>query len=409
MRIVIVGAGPAGVTVAETVRARRRDVELVVLSSEPHPPYSPPAMVDHFKTGSGVHLWVGDDWPERQALDYRAGAEVIHVDGDAHRLTLTGGETLDYDRLVIASGARLHAPLEGVDLEGVYNFKSLTAAEHLMARVAKGEASTAVVVGAGFIGMEIALLLSDLGVRVTQVEMLDQVMGGMLDAATAEVALAAMRARRVDVRLLTRASAFVGDARAEGVMLDSGEVLRADVFVAATGIRPNVEFLRDSGIELAWGIVTDDHLRTSLTDVYAAGDAVETPDRLTGHRYVHAILPNAIAEATVVGLNLVGEETPYEGAERMNSLKHLGVPIVAVGLKEGDEVLRTRRDGVLRTAYLRDGRLVGFQLVGDTRGAGVLRTLLNRGDDVRAVAHRLLEPGFGQAALVHRAASGAPA
>jgi NAD(P)H-nitrite reductase large subunit len=398
-RIVIIGAGPAAVSAIETLRLHDQQSEIAMLSAEPYPPYSPPAMVDHFLTGSDSHLWRGVDWPQRLGVDYRPGTTVTGIDPGAHRFMTQSKESLDYDILVIATGSRLYAPLEGADMPGVYNFKSLSAAEGLVGRVKSGEARTALIVGAGFIGMEIALLLCDLGVEVTQVEMLDQVMPAMLDAHTAAYALAVMRQRGVDVRLNTKAKCFVGNHHAIGVELESGEVLQADILIAATGVRPNLDFLEGSGISHRWGITVDDHLRTSDSSIYAAGDVIESPDKLTNETYVHAILPNAMEQGRVVGLNLAGIETIYEGAERMNSLKHLGLPIMAVGLKQGDEVLRTRVDGGHRTLYLQDNRLVGYQLIGDIRAAGALRTLLNRQEDVRKIKDHLLEPTFGQGVL----------
>ncbi len=400
MNIVIIGAGPAGVSTVETLRAYDREARVTVLSAEPKPPYSPPAMADHFIHGSNAHLWRGEDWPERWGVEYRMGSKVVSIQPDAHRIVLEDGETLAYDRLVIATGSRLYAPLEGADLPGVHNFKSLSAAEAIVNEVKRGQAKRALIVGAGFIGMEIALLLRELGVEVTQIEMLDQVMGRTLDKDTAAIALDLMQQRGVEVRLNTKGEAFVGNGRAAGVRLTSGEVLSADILIAATGVKPNLGPLEGSGIEHRWGILVDDHLRTNAPDVYAAGDVVEVPDRLTGERYVHAIFPNAVEQGRVVGLNLAGYEVAYEGGERMNSLKHLGLPIMAVGLKEGDEVLQSRENGNLRTLYLKENRLVGFQLVGDIRAAGVLRALTLRGSDVHPFKHRLLDPNFGQGMVV---------
>jgi NAD(P)H-nitrite reductase large subunit len=405
MKIVIIGAGPAGVSVVETVRAYNHQSEIVMLSAEPSLPYSPPAMADHFLTGSKTHLWRDSDWLELMTLDYRKGAVVTGLQPDAHRLELRDGNTLDYDRLVIATGSRLYAPVDGSDMPGVHNFKSLSAAEAIVEQVKSGQAKTAVIVGAGFIGMEIALLLRELNVAVTQVEMLDQVMSPMLDKDTAAVALDLMRQRGVDVRLNTKAKAFQGNGSAEAVCLDSGEVLKGDILIAATGVKPNLDFLGNSGIEHKWGLRVDDHLRTNLPDVYAAGDVVEVTDRLTGESYVHAIFPNAVKQGHVVGLNLVGYNTQYEGGERMNSLKHLGLPIIAVGLKEGDEILQDKRNGHLRTIYLKENHLVGFQLVGDISAAGVLRTLMLQGIDVRPLKGHLLDENFGQGMKVWQSIS----
>ena len=403
MKIVIVGAGPAGVSVAETIRAYDRQSKVVVLSAEPYPPYSPPAMADHFITGSTAHLWRGRDWPKQAGVDYRKGVEVACIQPEAHRLQLKDGKTIKYDRLVLATGGRLYAPVKGSDLAGVHNFKSLSAAEAIIGQVKSGKAKTAVIVGAGFIGMEIALLLRELGVAVTQVEMLDQVMASMLDKDTAAIALDLMRNRGVDVRLKTKARAFVGKRKAKGVELASGKILEGDILIAATGIKPNLDLLEGSGIDHQWGIRVDDHLRANAPDVYAAGDAVEVPDRLTGESFVHAIFPNAVEQGRVVGLNLAGYDVRYEGADRMNSLKHLGLPIMAVGLKEGDEVLQDKRNGSLRTIYLKDNHLVGYQLVGDIRAAGILRTLMIQGCDVRPLKHHLLDPNFGEGMMIGQA------
>jgi nitrite reductase (NADH) large subunit len=161
--------------------------------------------------------------------------------------------------------------------------------------------------------------------------------------------------------------------------------------------------LDGSRIAHKWGITVDEHLRTNLADIYAAGDAVETVDRLTGETYVHAIFPNAIEQGRVVGLNLAGIETAYEGADRMNSLKHLGLPIMAVGLKSGDEVLQTRHNGHMRTIYLQDNRVIGFQLIGDIKAAGILRALMIQGENIQPFKDRLLDLNFGQGTLVWEA------
>ena len=403
MKIVIVGAGPAGVSVVETVRAHDRGTEIVMLSAEPSLPYSPPAMADHFLTGSKAHLWRNSDWLQQMDLDYRKGVEVTGLQPDAHQLELRDGNKLEYDRLVIATGSRLYAPVKGSDMPGVHNFKSLSAAEAIVKQVKSGQAKTAVIVGAGFIGMEIALLLRELGVAVTQIEMLDQVMSTMLDKDTAAIALDLMQQNGVDVRLNTKAEAFQNSGTAKAVRLSSGDVLEGDILIAATGVKPNIDFLDNSSIEHDWGLHVDDHLRTNLPDVYAAGDVVEVPDRLTGETYVHAIFPNAVEQGRVVGLNLAGYETLYEGGERMNSLKHLGLPIMAVGLKEGDEILQDKRNGNLRTIYIKENRLVGFQLAGDIRAAGVLRTLMIQATDIRPLKGHLLDPNFGQGMMVWRA------
>lgn len=401
MKVLILGAGPAGLTVAETLREHDAASEIVMLSAEPFPPYSPPAMVDYFASGRDETLfWRGRDVCDRLGVEYRSGVRAGALLPTSREVELEDGSRIGYHRLVIATGSHLYAPVEGHDLPGVYDFKSLSAAESLVARVRALGGGHALVVGAGFIGVEVALLLRELDVEVSLVEMLDRVMPRTLDEETAAVVRAEMERRGIEVRLDTKAEAFVGADRAEALRLSSGEVLEADVFVAATGVKPNVDFLQGSGLDLGWGVRVNDHLQTDLPGVYAAGDVAETVDRMTGERFVHAIFPNAVAQGRAVAHHLLGFDAPYEGAESMNSLKHLGVPVMAVGAGSGEQELRWRRGEVLRKVFLDGGRIVGFRLAGDVRGAGVYRSLMLRHADVSRFGSRLAEPCFGTAALM---------
>jgi NAD(P)H-nitrite reductase large subunit len=402
MKVLIIGAGPAGIVAAEALRAADPSIKLAMVTREPYPPYSPPALADYALTGRSETLfWKGRDICDRLGISYHSPAVVAGVDPAGHCVFLADGTTVDYDALLIAAGSRLHAPVQGAELGGVHDFKSLAAAETILGRVRRGEARTAVIVGAGFIGMEVALLLADLGVRVTMVGRRTWVMPRMLDPETAEIAARAMTARGIELRLGVEAIEFVErEAQAAGVRLASGEVVTADLYAAATGVKPNIEFLEGSGIAVNWGVTVDDHLRTSVPDVWAAGDIVEAPDRATGEAYLHAIFPNAVDQARVAAANIVGRDLRYAGAESMNSLKHLGLPIMAVGAAEGPQELRWRVGDRLRRVFLDRGRIVGFRFAGEIAGGGLLRSLMVRGDDVSRFEDRLAAPGFSEAELV---------
>lgn len=406
MRVVIVGAGPAGVTVAETLRRLGSDAEIVMLTEEPYPPYAPAAMAAYFQTGHPFHFWRGEDFPRRFNVDYRFGVRVVRVEPEPHRVLLADGTALSYDKLVIASGGRLYAPVEGSDKPGVYNFKSLSAAEALMHRVRTGQARTALIVGAGFIGVEIALLLADLGLEVTLLvrsrvmrAMLDPEVSGIVERLLEQRGIRIVRGEDAD------AVAFIGEPEVRAVAMRSGAEMTADLFVAATGLRPNVEFLADSGLACDFGLLVDDFQRTTHPDIYACGDVAETVDRLTGERYVHAIHPNAVEQGRIVAYNLAGAQVRYAGADSMNSLKHLGLPIIVAGHAQGEE-LRWEDGNALRKIWLQDGRIHGFSLVGDIRAAGVYRTLMLRRADVSQFQNRLPDPVFGMGGLSEWAAAG---
>jgi NADPH-dependent 2,4-dienoyl-CoA reductase/sulfur reductase-like enzyme len=398
MRVLILGAGPAGLTAARTLRelapSRSVDPAITMISAESFPPYSPPAMADHFLTGREETLyWQGKDVCDRLRLDYRPATPVEAVCPEQRQVLLQDARYLDYDKLIIATGSRLHAPLEGYDLPGVYNFKSLAAALELIDHVKHGDVKSVLIVGAGFIGVEVAVLLQALGCAVTIIEK-QWLMPNILDEETAELVRHDLEHRGIVIHEHTEALRFSGHRRVKGVKLVNGETLLADACVAATGVKPNVEFLEGSGLDIGWGIRVDNRMRTSLPDIWAAGDVAETFDRMSGERYVHAIWPNATAQGEVVGRDMLGFSADYEGAERMNSMKHLGLPIMAVGDLTGQETLRRRDGDTLRKIFLDHGRIVGFRLAGDIRGAGTYRALMLKGTDVSQFGEDLLDPRF---------------
>ncbi len=407
MRAVVIGTGPAGITAAETLRSLDPSGSVVALSSEPFPPYSPPAMADHFLTGREQTLfWKGEDISDRLGIEERRDVVVEAVDTDNKEVVLLGGERIGYEGLVIASGSRLYAPIDGSDYPGVLNFKSLRTAEALVERVHSGEAKSALIVGSGFIGTELAILLTDLGVDVKMVERLSWIMPRVLDSQTAEIAEKALVERGVRLQFDALVTQFLGDPRQPTVRFENGEEESADLVVAATGVKPHVEFLDGSGVVVNWGIQVDDRMLTSIPFVVAAGDVAEAADWLTGERYVHAIFPNAVIQGRLAAMNLLGIESRYEGAEAMNSLKHLGVPIVAMGtMSNPDEIVSFRSDNALRTVYLRDGRIIGVQLAGDISSAGLYRSLMLRRTNVESFRKQLADPRFDVAKLVFATSS----
>lgn len=409
MRILILGAGPAGITVAEELRRleahpdrRSPRLRITLVSSEPFPPYSPPAMADHFANRRDAPLfWKGQDVAERLGIDYVCGTAATRVSATDQRVTLSDGRELEYDQLVIATGSRLYAPIEGNDLPGLHDFKSLIAAERLIAHVRRKEVSSAAIVGGGFIGVEVALLLADLGLDVTLIQR-RWVMARMLDLEMADIVDEVLEDRGVTVRLFTPVRGFVGEDRVEGVRLESGQTVEADAYIAATGVKPNVEYLEGSDLDVGWGVFVDDGLCTSFPNVWAAGDVAETRDRMTGLRYVHAIFPNAVAQARVVAARMLGDRREYEGAEAMNSMRHLGIPLIAGG-RTSPEQIRWRDRDSLRKVFLEDDRIVGYQLAGDISGAGYLRSLMLRGTRIVEASHRLVDPRFAKRDIAERA------
>ena len=318
----------------------------------------------------------------------------------ARERRLADGAALAYDELLVASGSRLHAPIEGAELPGVHDFKSLRQPRH-RGRVRRRRGDQRLIVGAGFIGMEIALLLADLGRARSRSSA--GAAGSCRGCSTRRPPRSpgGMAARGIELRLGVEATASrtrrAGRRRPAAA---DGELVTADLYVAATGVKPNLGFLAGSGHRGRLGHHGGRSLRTNGPEIWAAGDVVEAPDRATGKAFVHAIFPNAVDQARVVADEHPRWRHGLPGAESMNSLKHLGLPIMAVGAMEGPDELRWRDGDVLRKVFLDDGRIVGFRFTGEIAGGGLLRSLLLRGDDVRRFGRRLVLPGFGVSEIV---------
>jgi len=402
MKVLIIGNGPAGATVAETLRTEGFRDEIVLFSGEDAPPYAPAVLASFFEEGGDTIFWKGRDFCQRYDITCRQGQWIDAVRPVDKIVVTRKGEQVSYDKLVIATGSTLYAPIACHCTEALragetrfYNFKSMSAALKIQQQVQSGQVHSAVVVGAGFIGTEIALVLADAGVQVTQIEMMNRVMPQMLDEETAAYAERVIRDRGINLRLNTKGVEFKGRRMAEELILETGEHLRADIFIAATGIRPNVTFLQGSGLPVGHGLIVNAALESGAPDIFAAGDVAETVDIITGRRYVHALHPNAVAQGTLVAHNILGYGRVYAGAENVNSLKHLGLPMVVAGEMSGDEEIKRKDETTLRKIVLRDNRIVGFRLVGDIRHAGLYHSLMVRKEVILPYKRHLLDEHFG--------------
>lgn len=400
-RIVILGAGPAGVTVAETIRRFDKACEIIIISDEPYYPYSPPAMTDYLLTGKEFHIWKGPNFIEDLKIKYINGKSkrVVEVDPEACRIVLLDGEKIYFDDLVIATGGRLSASIKGVEKKGLYNFKSLSAAEEIMTKIREKRARSALIIGAGFIGIEIAVLLRELRLDVTQL-VRSRYMRGMLDEESSKIFMSIMRGKGINILkgpLDADTVEFIGSPDVKSVRVKSGKILTADLVIAATGIRPNVEFLSRSGIKIDDGVVVDEFMRTNYNQIYACGDVAETFNRITRKKGMYPSFHNAINQGIVTAYNILGMDIKYEGADRINSIKHIGIPLITAGnVDDNDNFVVYKKGKTFKKIFLKDGRIVGFVLLNDITNVGIFKKLMDRQVNISAYSDNLLDENFGE-------------
>lgn len=382
MRYAIVGAGPAGVIAAETLRKLDPDGSVTLIGDEPEPPYSRmalPYLLAENIDEAGTHLRHGPDHYGRLGIELRRG----RVDGVSTRdrtLTLADGGSLAWDRLLIATGSRAsRPPVPGMDLPGVENCWTLADARRIAERA--GRDSQVVLMGAGFIGCIVLEALAAREVRLTVVETQDRMLPRMMDAAGGD--MIKRWCERKGVRVLTATSVNGIEAHAGGLRLalDDGASLQADLVVCATGVRPNLDLLEGTGVETDVGVVVDEHLQSSVAGIFAAGDVAQGPDFSTGRREVHAIQPTASEHGRVAARNMAGMSTPFGGSLSMNVLNTVGLISSSFGLwmgvEGGDRAVAADAE---RFRYLRlefeGDRMVGALALGLTQHVGVVRGLI---------------------------------
>ena len=378
---VILGAGPAGVIAAETIRKHAPADRITLVGDERETPYSRMAI---------PYLLIGNvdergTWLRKSPTHFKdlaieqvqASAQSVDVQGRA--VLLDDGQRLAFDRLLIATGSRpLRAPIPGIDAAGVHPCWTLEDARKIMALAVKG--ARVLQMGAGFIGCIIMEALAARGVHLSVVEMGDRMVPRMMGPTAGGMIRDWCEAKGVQVFTGTRVEAIEGGSPLR-VRLSSGQHVPADLVISATGVRPSIGFLENSGITCLQGVLTDEHLQTNVPGIYAAGDCAEAFDKVSGQTIVSAIQPNAAEQARVAALNMVGQVTSLRGVTQINVLDTLGLISASFGDWQGrpggEHVeLTDKAAGRHLSLQFQGDRLVGCNSVGWTEHVGVMRGLV---------------------------------
>lgn len=424
MHHVILGAGPAGVIAAETIRKHAPADTITLVGDEPEPPYSrmaiPYLLIGNIQE-AGTYL-------RKSAAHFtnlritQVGAKATKVDAAARTVALDNGQTLTFDRLLIATGSHpVRPPIPGMDLPGVHPCWTLEDARNIMKLAQPG--ARVLQMGAGFIGCIIMEALKQRGVELSVVEMGDRMVprmmgptaGGMIKdwcetkgvkvyTGTKVEAIESAASAPASGGVISKIASALGmgssEPRGSGrglrVKLGNGQTVEADLVISATGVRPAIGFLKDSGITCLQGVLTDEHLQTNVPGVYAAGDCAEAFDKVSGKTIVSAIQPNAAEQARVAALNMVGQRADLKGVTQINVLDTLGMISTSFGNWEGvpggEHVeLTDKATGRHLSLQFKDDVMVGCNSVGWTEHVGVMRGLVEGQVRLGEWKHRLME------------------
>ena len=384
---VILGAGPAGVIAAETIRKHAPNDRITLVGDEAEPPYSRMA-IPYLLIGNiderGTYLRKNAaHFEQLHVTQVRARATSVNTKNK--QVQLDNGEALAFDKLLIATGSRpVRLPIPGIDSPQVHPCWTLDDARAIMALAKPG--ARVIQMGAGFIGCIIMEALASRGVNLTVVEMGDRMVPRMMGPVAGGMIRDWCEAKGVQVFTGAKVEAIVPTGGAHDtvdaplmVRLSNGQQLPADLVISATGVKPCIDFLKDSDITCLQGVLTDEHLQTHVPGIYAAGDCAEAFDKVSGTTIVSAIQPNAAEQARVAALNMVGQQATLKGVTQINVLDTLGLISTSFGnwqgVPGGDHVSLTG-DGRHLSLQFKDDVLVGCNSVGWTEHVGVMRGLV---------------------------------
>ena len=413
----ILGAGPAGVIAAETLRKHAPGDTITLVGDEPEAPYSRMA-IPYLLIGNiderGTYLRKSPQHFDDLRIQ-QIKAKVTRVDAAGKTVHLDNGQSLAFDKLLIATGSHpVRPPIAGMDLPGVHPCWTLEDARAIQALAKPG--ARVLQMGAGFIGCIIMEALAARGVKLSVVEMGDRmvprmmgpVAGGMIRDWCEAKGVQVFTGTKVeaitqgaDTGLLGKLASAVGLSSGSGsgalqVRMSNGKTIEADLVISATGVRPAIGFLKDSGITCLQGVLTDACLQTNVPGIFAAGDCAEAFDMVSGKTMVSAIQPNAAEQARVAALNMVGQKTELKGVTQINVLDTLGLISTSFGNWEGvaggeSAVLTDPAGGKHLSLKFKDDVMVGCNSVGWTDHVGVMRGLVEGQVRLGAWKDRLLQ------------------
>jgi len=379
MKYVILGAGPSGVIAAETLCKADPEGHVTLVGGEAEPPYSRMA-IPYVLTGKiepqGTYLRKTDQHYDNLGIEYVQGL-AINIDSDNDTVILESGQRLGYDRLLVATGATpITPPVPGLDLDGVHHCWTLQDAAYIAERAQKG--SNVVLMGAGFIGCIILESLVERGVNLTVVEAEDRMISKMMDTTGGEMLKRWVEERGVTLMTSTKVTNVSKNGDQLTVGTDKAGDLSADLVVVSVGVKPNMDFLKGSGVQMDVGVMVNDRLETSVKGIYAAGDVAEGPD-FGGGFQVHAVQPTSAEHGRIAALNMAGADAKYRGSLIMNVLDTLGLISASFGHWMGEEDTAVMIDHdqhrYIKLAFHGD-HVVGALSLGRTDQIGVLRGLI---------------------------------
>ena len=370
-RIVIAGAGHAAGQVVATLKQQKYAGQIVLLGDEDYLPYQRPPLSKKFLAGAlpaeRLHFKPASFYDDPR-IEVRLRTRITSIDRDNKSVHTEGGESISYDKLVLALGARARRlPIGGADLAGVHYLRSIADVDDIRSEL--NHHRRVVIIGAGYIGLEVAAVMQQQGLDVTVVELADRVMSRVVSPEISDFYQIEHANQGVKLRLSTGVSAFRGDKRIESVETADGEHIPTDFVIVGIGIVANTELAASAGLTVDNGIVVNDRCQTGDSVVYAVGDCTAHPNAIYNRQIRLESVHNALEQAKTAAANICGKETHYSQVPWFWSDQY-DLKLQIAGLSEGYDEIVIRGNPADRSfacLYLKNGQLIATDAVNAPR------------------------------------------
>ncbi|UFH55051.1 nitrate reductase [Spirosoma sp. KNUC1025] len=393
-KIIIIGAGSAGLGFINTYRTLNSEDEIHVFSKEIYPFYNRVLLPDYI---SGEQTWeqlvkLREDQFDEANIIVHKGVGIAHIDRNAKVVTDTNGVEHQYDKILLGTGSRAFMPKGVPRLPGIFNMRSRLDADSLLPFLKEPDPHT-VVVGGGLLGLELAASLRQIGVRVTVIQRAGRFMERQLDPLASDLLYLELLDRGIEIYFNEEVQTFAGQEKLEGIQLKSGKKLQCQVVVMAIGTEPNIELAREAGLVCNRGVVVNDYLQTSDPDIFAAGEVAQWNGQMWG------VTLAAEQQAETAARFLAGDVSqPYRGSLSMNILKMEGLHLCSIGISEvpagktdyEEIVFIDKSKRYYKKCIVHNDKLVGAILVGDKNEFAEFRDLIANGIELSEKRLQLL-------------------
>jgi 3-phenylpropionate/trans-cinnamate dioxygenase ferredoxin reductase subunit len=383
----LIGGGFASGHCASELRKRGAEGSIVLVGREPEPPYERPPLSKEYLRGEAARddAYVHPpDWYEENGVELRTGTNVMGLDLKARTAKLQGGEELEFEKALIATGANVNIlRVEGAGQEGIHYLRAFGNADGI--REAAEGAARVVLIGGSYIGCEVAASLTARGTECTIVTMEEVVLSRTFGEEVGRWFHELLQSKGVEIHGGETLEAFEGEGNVKAVVTESGKVVEGDCVVVGAGVKPDVMLAKRAGLEVEDGIVCDETLQTSVEGVYAAGDVCSYESRVHGRRLRVEHWDVAMQQGMHAARGLMGESVPYEVVPYFFSdlADWVGLEYVGPATEWDELVWRGDRDaGEFAVFYLKDGKVAGALTVERSEDLAHARTLLAEGVDV---------------------------